>query len=214
MHRKMTCPLCASLDSDFYHQDNRRDYWQCLHCRLVYVDPAHRLTPEAEKAIYDLHENLPDDPGYLRFLSRLAQPLMDVLHAGAKGLDYGCGPSPVLAELLTQNGYPTKGYDPFYFPTQPQSRYDFISCTEAIEHFYQPGKVIGDWMTLLRPGGLLAIMTKRVLSKERFANWHYKNDQTHVCFFSEETFQWLADYYSLRLQIVAADVVFLHSDKV
>lgn len=210
----MTCPLCSHLFTSHYHRDKVRDYWQCNRCQLVFVNAQQRLSPEAEKAIYDLHQNSHTDAGYIRFLSRFAEPLKQRLSPGSKGLDYGCGPAPVLAEMLSTSGFPTVGYDPFYLPSLPTGTFDFVCCTEAIEHFYQPGKVFEHWLGLMNPCAVLGIMTKRVINKERFANWHYKNDQTHVCFFSEATFSWVAAHYSLRLEIAGPDVVFLYRDKV
>jgi len=52
-------------------------------------------------------------------------------------------------------------------------------------------------------------MTKRVLDKKAFSTWHYKNDPTHICFFSEATFQWTAEQLGMRLKVVEKDVVFL-----
>ena len=40
-----------------------------------------------------------------------------------------------------------------------------------------------------------------------FATWHYKNDKTHICFFSVETFQWLAKKWDALLVIDSDDVV-------
>ena len=49
--------------------------------------------------------------------------------------------------------------------------------------------------------------TKRVIDRARFAAWHYTNDPTHVCFFSPETFTWLAVRSGGRLEVVAPDIV-------
>ena len=40
-----------------------------------------------------------------RFLGRLAEPLVERLDPGASGLDFGCGPGPALAAMLTRRGY-------------------------------------------------------------------------------------------------------------
>ncbi len=64
-------------------------------------------------------------------------------------------------------------------------------------------------MELLKPGGWLGIMTKRVLDVQRFANWHYKNDPTHVSFFSVETFSWLAKTHNLNVIFPANDIVLM-----
>ena len=56
-------------------------------------------------------------------------------------------------------------------------------------------------------------MTKRVLSQSAFANWHYKNDPTHVAFFSDDTFSWLAVQWSAELRLVGQDVVLLQKPR-
>ncbi|MBN7825883.1 class I SAM-dependent methyltransferase [Bowmanella dokdonensis] len=208
----MLCPLCQHTSIGHYHTDKRRDYLHCYRCALVFVDPDQLPSPEQEKTIYDLHQNHPDDAGYLTFLRRLAIPLLERLPANSQGLDYGCGPVPVLAKMLAVEGHKMQWFDPLYhpLPSVHQQRVDFISCTEAIEHFHQPGAIWHNWMDMLNPGGCLAIMTKRVISVERFAHWHYKNDQTHVSFFSEDTFHWLATHHNLQLEVVGSDVVFLY----
>ncbi len=73
-----------------------------------------------------------------------------------------------------------------------RGKYDFITMTEVIEHLHDVRRVLCRlWPLLKDDGGLLVIMTDRVISQDRFHNWHYKNDLTHVSFFSEATFQWL-----------------------
>jgi len=52
-------------------------------------------------------------------------------------------------------------------------------------------------------------MTKLVRDRQAFAGWHYKNDPTHVCFFSEQTWQWWAQRQGTPLHIVGADVILL-----
>ena len=206
------CPLCRQGSPHHYHSDKRRDYLQCARCQLVFVTPEQLPDAREEKAIYDLHQNSADDPGYLAFLQRLANPLLERLPACSRGLDYGCGPNPVLAQLLSRQGHLMQYHDPFYHPLADVHgrQFDFISCTEAIEHFHRPATAWHHWMNMLLPGGYLAIMTKRVIDAERFSRWHYKNDLTHVSFFSDATFDWLARHHALELEVVGADVVFFH----
>lgn len=92
--------------------------------------------------IYDLHRNDPDDGDYRNFLARLVTPLMQRLHPGMEGLDYGYGPGPALAQMLTEAGMRMALYDPFYAPdTAVLNRtYDFVTCTETAEHFRRPGR--------------------------------------------------------------------------
>jgi hypothetical protein len=164
-----------------------------------------------ERAEYDKHENEPEDPGYRKFLSRLAFPLIERLPAGAQGLDFGSGPGPCLSLMMEEAGHPAVLYDPFYAdePAALEGRYDFISATEVVEHLREPGLELERLVSLLNPGGILAIMTKLVASQVAFASWHYINDKTHIAFFSQETFEWLSRRWSLELERIDKDVVFL-----
>ncbi len=206
------CPLCTVGGTAFFHRDSRREYRRCEACSLVFVPSRYFLPPEAEKTCYDLHQNDPSDDRYRQFLNRLAQPLLEVLTPGARGLDFGCGPGPTLSLMLAQAGYPTAIFDPFYEPDPEvwQQEYDFVTATEVVEHLHRPRLDLQRIWNLLTPGGWLGIVTKRVLNQSAFANWHYKNDPTHVAFFADETFSWLARQWSAELRLVSPDVVLLH----
>ncbi|WBA11575.1 class I SAM-dependent methyltransferase [Salinivibrio kushneri] len=205
------CPLCEHTTTHLYHTDKRRAYFQCTDCALVFVDRQTLLAPEDEKAIYDLHQNHPEDQGYQRFLSRLATPLLARLAVPASGLDFGCGPGPVLASMLRDAGHDVACYDPFYAPQTDvlDECYDFITCTEAIEHFYWPKAQWHQWLSMLKPGGYLGIMTKLVKDPDAFSRWHYKNDLTHVSFFSRHTFQFLAHQAGLAPTFIGNDVILM-----
>ncbi len=205
------CPLCSSNQTRFYFADKTRSYFQCVRCELVFVPQAQRLDARSEKAHYDHHENDPDDPGYRRFLSRLALPLVERIGAQSSGLDFGCGPGPALAHMLREAGHKVALYDIYYQPDSDvlHRRYDFLTATEVIEHLFDPEKVWAQWLSLVRPGGWIGIMTKQVTSLQAFANWHYKYDPTHVCFFSRATFRYLAARDKLELEFIGNDVILL-----
>jgi len=206
------CPLCnTKLPPQFFHQDKKRTYYQCNRCDLVYVDNASLPKLCEEEREYALHNNHFDDPGYLAFLSRPLQAAINALSCRpehATALDFGCGPAPVLAALLSRQLAEVSYFDPLFFPRALHSdkQFDLITCTEAIEHFHTPQKEWQHFMQLLSPAGVLVIMTKRVISAERFANWHYKNDPTHVSFFSESTFRFLASEWNLMVSFPSADI--------
>lgn len=208
-----SCPLCLGGDIRFYHQDKVRCYWHCARCALVFADPGSHLAADAELAIYRQHENNPQDSRYRAFLNKLAAPLSQRLGTtGLTGLDFGCGPGPTLSLMLQEAGQQMAVFDP-YFANEPevlQQQYDFICCTEAIEHFYQPAKEWALWLTLLKAGGWLGLMTKLAPTQDEFARWHYKNDPTHVCFFSRETFLFLAERDGFTVEFIGNDVILLH----
>ena len=205
---ELTCPLCQSTDAELFFQE-RRDYYQCAQCSLVFVPPQQFISAAKEKAIYDLHENSTTDPGYRNFLKRFFIPLANKLPPKSHGLDFGSGPGPLLSLMFEEAGHSMVNYDCFYAPDTNllQQQYDFITATEVIEHLHQPQQELQRLWHCLKPGGILGIMTKRVLNQQAFSHWHYKNDPTHVCFFSIETFQWLADLWQAELIIAEKDVV-------
>jgi SAM-dependent methyltransferase len=204
------CPLCAH-PAPLVDEDRRRRYFQCPECRLIFADPASHLDAAAEKAVYDLHRNDPADAGYRAFLERLAAPLLARLRPGMQGLDYGCGPGPALSLMLRQARMHMTDYDPCYAPdpTALEREYDFVTCTEVVEHFKRPAQ---DWerlTRLLRPGGWLAVMTQLVISPERFRRWQYRNDPTHVAFYSAETFAWIGARFGFDVERADTAVLLL-----
>ncbi len=206
---QLPCPLCGeSKGNDFFHTDSHRDYYRCRKCQLIHVPPSQHLSPEAEKAEYDKHQNSPDDAGYRKFLSRLFVPLNSGLQPGSHGLDFGSGPGPTLSIMFEEAGHQVNLFDPFYAP-DPQvlvTQYDFITATEVVEHLHDPAAELARLWSILKPGGWLGIMTKLALDEAAFSRWHYKNDLTHVCFFSTQTMGWLADHWQADLQQVGSDV--------
>ena len=207
----MQCPLCAATATTPFHADNRRSYLRCETCSLVFVPPAYFLSRQAERAEYDLHCNDIDDPRYRAFLSRLATPLLARLSPASRGLDFGCGPGPALAHMLREAGHEVALYDSFYQPALDVlgGQYDFICATEVVEHLHAPGRELARLGSLLAPGGWLGVMTKLVRDREAFSRWHYKNDPTHVCFFSTGTWQWWAQRHGALLEFIGADVILL-----
>ena len=205
------CPLCHGNAADRFFQDARRVYLRCPVCRLVFVPPAYYLSPARERAEYDLHRNHPADPGYRRFLNRLFQPLNQALTPKSKGLDFGCGPTPALALMFEETGHEVAVYDSHYRPDASvlTDDYDFIAASEVVEHLHAPGRVLNDLFAALKPGGILGIMTGLVRDRAAFANWHYIRDLTHVCFFSEPTFQWLADRWGTKARFIGNRVVLI-----
>jgi SAM-dependent methyltransferase len=206
---KHVCPLCGTNGATEYYRDGRRCFYQCAHCELVFVSPDQFLSLEEEKAEYDLHCNSPDDAGYRRFLSRTYLPMQARLAPASIGLDFGSGPGPTLSVMFAEAGHHVSIYDSFYARDSAifDRTYDFITATEVVEHLHHPMNELDRLWRCLRPDGLLGIMTKMVIDREAFSGWHYKNDMTHVCFYSETTFNWLAMHWNAGLEFVDKDVV-------
>ena len=203
------CPLCNSDNTQHYHKDNKRDYYLCGVCHLVFVPEHQLLSAQDEKAQYDFHENDPADPNYREFLNRIFLPMINLIQSRAKGLDYGSGPGPTLSVMFEEQGYDIQIYDYFYAnnPEVLNDTYDFITCTETIEHIHNPKTDLVRLWKQLNVNGYLGVMTKQVDTKERFSSWHYKNDPTHVCFYSKTTFNWLAKQWQASIVYENEDIV-------
>ena len=206
------CPLCLGRDTRRLLVDGPRTYWRCGTCNLTFLDPSARPDRETEFGHYLTHENDVHDPRYRSFLGRLAEPLLARLAPARKGLDYGCGPGPALAAMLTEAGHRMAVFDPFFAPDAAalSSTYDFVTCTETAEHFHEPAEEFQRLDGILRPGGILAIMTCFQTDDNRFAGWHYRKDPTHVVFYKQETFDWIAGHFGWSCESPAKDIVFLH----
>ncbi len=206
-----SCPLCQSEAVEHFHRDKKRNFRRCIHCLLVFVSSPERLTLEEERQQYDLHQNVVDDPEYRRFLSKIFIPITAIIAAPAAVLDFGCGPGPALAQMFQEKGYESEVYDPYFYADTKvlEQRYQIITLTEVIEHLFHPLDELLRLRNLLLPGGVIGIMTKRLADKESFANWHYKNDPTHVCFYSDKTFHWLARHLGMTLEFCGNDSLIL-----
>jgi cyclopropane fatty-acyl-phospholipid synthase-like methyltransferase len=177
-----------------------RDYYRCTNCDLIFVPSCFHLKPHEEKKRYDCHQNDINDAGYRNFLNLIFEPLTKHLKPGMKGLDFGSGPGPVLNHMLTKAGYPTATYDPLFasHPEALKQQYDFVTCTEVVEHFSHPQIAWRELTSLVKNNGFLAIMTLLHDSVSDFSTWWYKNDPTHVAFYSSRTMTWIANNFGLK----------------
>jgi SAM-dependent methyltransferase len=210
-HHPGICPVCRASNALSIAVVDGRDYWFCRACEARYLDPRHHPSRETEHSQYLHHQNDIYDPRYRRFLSRLATPLLARLVAGSAGLDYGCGPGPALATMLREAGHAVALYDPFFHadPAPLSCCYDFVTCTEAAEHFHHPAAEFDRLMGLVRPGGWLGVMTCFLTEAASFRNWHYRKDPTHVVFYDERTLRRLATLRGWSCDIPVKDVALM-----
>ena len=198
MQAQAPCPLCGAPARELTNaqRDDPR-YFRCEVCAMIHLDPSHRLSRDEERNRYLLHENDGNDSGYVNFLKRLADPMVERLSPGAYGLDFGCGPAPVLSEMLTAAGFPCAAYDPFFAPHESllDERYDFITCSEVAEHAHNPARMFALLHRMLAPGGILGAMTMFHPGEAAFADWWYRRDPTHVCFYNEATMRWIGEQH-------------------
>lgn len=202
------CPLCHSGSVDPVVVAAERRYFRCASCALIYLDPVLHPSPTEERARYELHRNDAGDPRYVRFLRQLADPMIGRLPPGARGIDFGCGPAPVLASLFATAGHECVSYDPYFAPDRGllDARYDFIACSEVIEHVHEPALLLDQLERMLADGGLLGVMTRFADASVPFETWWYRRDPTHVCFYTERTMHAIAEHRGWPVEFPRANV--------
>lgn len=205
------CPVCRASDIRHLDSIDGQDYWRCGVCEATLLDPSRFLGSDDEHAVYRLHQNDPADARYRQFLSKLADPVIARLKPASLVLDYGCGPGPALAAMLSEAGHNVRLYDPFFCPDRDAlaQSYDAITCTEVAEHFHAPAQEFDRLDGLLRPGSLLAVMTNFQVEDGGFADWHYRKDPTHVVFYRAATFQVIAAQRGWHCEIPVKDIALM-----
>ncbi|MGZ3670286.1 MAG: class I SAM-dependent methyltransferase [Bdellovibrionota bacterium] len=138
----------------------------------------------------------------MAYLSRTALPVVEHVRSGARGLDFGCGPSEGMKALLSPQGFSVESYDPYFFPQESllNIRYDFLLCCEAAEHFFSPKKEFETLARLVEAGGWLGVSSELAPSREEFPQWWYRRDPTHVVFYRRETVEWIARSGGWRIE--------------
>ncbi len=187
------CILCQSHKTALYYQDHNRRYCNCNTCGCVFIP--HQALPGAmeEKERYLSHQNNIEDSGFQNFVSPIVRAIKANHSPKDKGLDFGAGTGPVVSKLLEDLNYKMALYDPFFHPSKAPllNTYEFIVCCEVIEHLHHPLKEFELLKKLLKKNGVLYCMTDLLPKKEDFKNWYYKNDFTHVIFYTPKTLQWI-----------------------
>ena len=207
---KIACPLCKSINSSKFYKDKFREYLCCASCDFVFVPKVYHLSKTDEKLRYDTHNNDPYDDRYRAFLSQLLKPLLERIPEKSSGLDFGSGPGPTLSLMLEEYGHTMELYDKFYADNDSvfDKKYDFITATEVLEHLSEPMEEISRLSGILSNQGYLAVMTQILTSQIDFSSWYYKNDPSHIGFFTKKSLNFLASYLNIEVSFISERVVF------
>lgn len=191
----MRCPLCQAVAAPVA-VNREREVFRCGVCDVAFLASRHHVPDADARAEYLLHDNTMECEGYVRMFEDKIAVIEQHCAGVSSVLDFGCGPGPVLVELLCRRGYAAVGYDPMFFPDADLDReYDCVVSTEVFEHFTDPPRELAKIGRLVSPGGYLAVMTLMHDNQTDFADWWYLNVPSHVVYYSMTTFAWIAEEY-------------------
>jgi SAM-dependent methyltransferase len=146
-----------------------------------------------EEARYRLHQNNVNDSGYRDFVSPIVDAIVSRYSINENVLDFGSGKESVITQMLKEKGIISEQYDPFFRNdiNLLKKQYNYIACCEVVEHFHNPYNEFKLLFSLLKPKGKLLIMTDLINDGTDFSEWYYKNDFTHVFFYSTKAFHYI-----------------------
>ena len=194
----MKCHICDGSVSSFIDEKTGMKYYFCSECAYIFKASEHYQDLSDQKMRYDLHENDEKDAGYQAYFQRFLDFLLPQISEVRTALDFGCGRSTLLAQMLENNSITCDVYDPIYHPDtlSEDKKYDLIVSTEVFEHLHQPREVFESLLSRLEEGGYLALQTQfHPNEREKFKKWYYHQDPTHIVFFTARTFKRLAAYF-------------------
>lgn len=167
-------------------------------CLSLFVNPVNYPSSDEERDRYLKHRNDVNDPGYRSFVSPLVDAVCEDNGPDAPGLDFGCGRIPIVSSMLRERGYNVASYDPFFMddPYLLRRAYSYVALSEVIEHFHDPAKEFALLRSLLNEGGRLYCSTSLYSDGVDFKRWYYKEDPTHVFFYSAQTMHWIKESFS------------------
>jgi len=174
---------------------NKKAFLCCKICNLVFSETRFVPSLKEQKKRYIQPNNGVQYTVYLNSLNLVIEQTTPLLSKEMTGLDFDCGPTPVIGTLLEKQGINCINYDPIYFNEIPEGQYDFIFANECFEHFFFPAKEIRKIKDLLKPNGYLIVITEKWNSSTVFTKWPFAKDSMHVSFYHSDSFQYIAAKY-------------------
>ena len=181
-----------------------RAYLKCKSCTSIFVDPTDLYSHADEKARYLEHNNDVFDEGYRNFVNPIINAVTNKFEPHHLGLDFGSGTGPVISQVLKEKGFSIEQYDPFFQNNISllDKKYDYIVSCEVIEHFYNPLKEFDLLCEMLNRDGELICMTHIYSEEINFKKWYYKDDPTHVFFYTQKAFEFIKSEFNLSELII------------
>lgn len=198
----MDCHICNQKTFSFVDHKTNIRYYQCVNCEYIFKSPEYYQDFSTQKERYNLHRNDEEDTGYQAYFQRFLDFALPLAGQPKTALDFGCGTSSLLANMLEKEGIRCDYYDPIYHPDTlvGNRKYELIVATEVFEHLHQPKEVFQSLLERLEEGGYLALQTQfHPNDRGNFEQWYYHQDPTHIVFFTAKTFKVLCEAFGCTL---------------
>ncbi len=214
MQNNNSCPICKLPSQDSWH-DKKREYFRCEKCESIFVNPEDFLSQENQIKRYQLHKNTLEDCGYRQFIETFAKNSLLYTKEMQKEphtiIDYGSGPEPALMHVLEEfkktdlleHSVTIKGWDPYFNNNQTlEKNYaDLVLCLEVAEHFENPLEGFAGLSNCCKSGGIVVVNTMLAKNNwDEFKKWWYKEDSTHVSFYSTKGLEICGEKVGLKYQ--------------
>ena len=197
------CKICQSTTRTIQYLKKELYYHRCYECGFVSLDDKFMVDETCEKKQYEYHNNSFESLGYVemfeKFIVKAVEPYISEIKTA---LDFGCGPGPVLAELLRRKGVEVDEYDYYFSPQKVYEgkKYDLITSTEVFEHLKEPIKTLELLVQSLHKNAYIVLMTQFPPSDDKlFLAWWYRRDVTHISFFTPRSFEIMAEKVALNV---------------
>jgi SAM-dependent methyltransferase len=197
----MKCKICNTSVEAFEDTELKKTFFYCSACELIFLGKNFYVTQKKEKDQYDHHNNSLENDGYVKMFNDFLDYTLEGQEVKSV-LDFGSGPTPVLAELLKRRDLEVEHFDKFYQPKKvyENKSYDLITSTEVFEHLENPKEILNLLSNHLNPNGIISLMTLfHTNNQEDFLKWWYRRDPTHITFFTPKSIEIMAKECGLKL---------------
>lgn len=198
MDKELRCPQCQELVRQQYsltkNETSSVNWYHCV-CGMIFhnqeIDPSKVWTPEY-RVEYEDKKFIKDR---LHYYIRLYAPIIEELTYGRRMLDVGfC--TPILMEEMERRGWLTAGIDlipskyitgDFMTETFEGERFDLIWMGDFLQCMKDPIAAIYKAYQLLRPNGILVIITPNTDNMRRnyIPQWGHWDMETCKSFINE-----------------------------
>ena len=197
----MKCIICNTKTKLFEDNELKKTFYHCPLCKLIFLGKKFYVSSTNEKNQYDQHNNSLENEGYVKMFDEYLDYTLTDLHVKSV-LDFGSGPTPILAELLKRRALHVEHFDKFYQPIKvyENKKYDLITSTEVFEHLENPKEILNMLAQHLNPNGTISLMTLfHTNNEEDFLKWWYRRDPTHIVFFTPRCIEIMAKECGLKV---------------